>query len=82
MSDGNVQLRRESLRRQVDLLTVVRERMDAEHEDDYEAWAIALTPLTDRILHELAKLESGNEYQPYPHPMASQWWYVSAESEQ
>ena len=64
-------LRRDSLRRQVDLLHDIRERMSRESEDDYESWAIALTPLTDRIFHELMALEG---VAPYPHPIAFKWY--------
>jgi hypothetical protein len=48
--------------------------MKRESSDDYDVWACALIPLTDSILHELARLEDPG-YKPYPHRMdAPKWW--------
>ena len=70
-------LRRDSLRRQLDLLTLVRDRMRNESEEDFDRWATALVPLTDKIHHELMALEG---VPPYPHPMDAEWWTVDGES--
>lgn len=58
-------LRRNSLRRQVALLEGLREALQGEPMDQYERFADALEPLTDKILHELMALEG---VPPYPHP--------------
>lgn len=50
-------LRRASLRRQVDLLVEIRDRMSREPADEYDRWADALIPLTDRVLRELMEAE-------------------------
>lgn len=65
----STQLRRESLRRQLDLMTQVRDQMRHEPSDDYDRWSAALMPLTDAIMHELMALEG---VPPYPHP-AGTW---------
>jgi len=52
----------------------VRDTMAVEDGDDFARWEKALLPLTDALLHELAKAEQGPAYVPYPHPMACQWW--------
>jgi hypothetical protein len=47
----------------------VRDTLHAhENDDDFKAWMEALVPLTDKLLHELAEIEQGAAYVPYPHP--------------
>lgn len=73
-------LRIRALRKQVEAWTVFRdamaETMDA---DDFVALGNAIAPPLDRTLHELARLEQGDAYAPYPHPIGSQWWKVDPE---
>lgn len=68
-ADTKNAMRRASLRRQVEALTVFRDAMMSEPDDYYEAYAIALAPITDRVFHELMELEG---VPPYPHPL--QWF--------
>jgi hypothetical protein len=70
--------RRAALRRQVSALTVLRDAVASESDDDYERFATALAPLTDAILHELMELEG---VPPYPHPMACRWYGEGAPRE-
>lgn len=69
-------LRRAALRRQLDLLYEIRDRVDRENGDDYEAWAVALAPVTERVLSELSKLE-GVRLDPV-HWLAGPQYYVTA----
>ena len=54
MSDA---LRRASLRRQLELLCDIRERLLGEPEDVYREWADTLIPLTQRVLEDLQEME-------------------------
>ena len=56
-------LRRESLRRQLDLMTEITERIMAEPLEQRKRWVDALMPLTETILRELTDLEWGEN--PY-----------------
>jgi hypothetical protein len=64
-----------SLRRQCAAIEAFRDAMAGEmHELEYDELGDILAPTIDRILHELARLEQGDAYVPYPHPIGSAWW--------
>lgn len=65
--------RRDSLRRQLQLLHEIRDRVEREPEDDYEEWAVALTALTDRIIRELMALEGTPLHSP-PYGSRPEWY--------
>jgi len=64
-----------SLRAQVAALEAFREAMyDEMDSQEFDALAKLMIPTTDRILHELAREEQGEDYVPYPHPIGQEWW--------
>lgn len=71
MAERSAMLKRASLRRQVELLHEIRDRIGQEPIEERYAWVEALTPLTDRLLHRLMELEG---VPPYPHPIDSPLW--------
>jgi hypothetical protein len=47
-----------SIRRQIDLISEIIERVVHEPEDDFRCWMDALSPLTDDLIRELHEAES------------------------
>ena len=57
-----------SLRRQLDLMQEVRDRIYLEGEGTFDRWMDALVPLTDKLIDELHEAEStatGQRYNPW-----------------
>lgn len=58
MSDDTIL--RDSLRRQLDLLIEIRNRLQKEPEDWYDRWAYALQPVTTDVISRLGRLEGAD----------------------
>lgn len=71
------------LRERVEVLARLRDEAMAWSQDEYDHLAKMLMPYTDAVLHELARREQGEDYEPYPHPAGTlmPWgWDTDAEA--